>query len=135
MAQGGDPRRKALTNPLADSPGMHVSSTYDGTGRITVEVDGEVDVAAVDQLRTTLDQAIDTGVRQLVIDLRGVSFLGSDGLDCLARASRSAEAAGCHLYTVASNRVVVRPIEITGLGPALRLCDRLAAVPSPSMDE
>jgi anti-sigma B factor antagonist len=135
MAQGGDPRREGLTSPLDDSPGMRVSSTYDGTGRITVEVGGEVDVAAVDQLRATLDLAIDTGVRQLVIDLCGVSFLGSDGLDCLARASRRAEAVGCHLYTVASHRVVVRPIEITGLRRALRLCDQLAAVPSASMDD
>jgi len=70
----------------------------------------------------------------VVVDLRGVTFLSSDGLDCLARGTRSADAAGCRLYTIATARVVVRPIEITGLANAVRLRADPATVPSPTAD-
>jgi anti-anti-sigma factor len=132
-ASGGHPRRSALS-PLGDAANLRISSGYDGVDRITVRVDGEVDVATVDQLRTSLDVAIGKGVRQVVVDLRGVTFLSSDGLDCLARGTRGAGAAGCRLYTIATARVVVRSIEITGLANAVRLRDDPATVPSPAAD-
>jgi len=126
--------RTALTSPLDDSADLRTSSIYDGIDRITVQVDGEVDLATVDQLGDALDVAIAKGVRQLIVDLRGVSVLGSDGLNCLAEASQRAEATGCRLYTIATQRVVVRSIEVTGFAPALRLRGDPATVPSPYLD-
>src|SRR5215207_2546530 len=53
---------------------------------------------------------------------------------CLARSCQHADASGCHLYTVATQRAVVRPIRITGCAEVLGLRDDPAAVPSPSVD-
>jgi anti-sigma B factor antagonist len=99
-----------------------------------VQVDGDVDLTTVDQLGATLDIAVAKGVRQLIVDLRGVSFLGSDGLTCLADAAQHAEATGCRLYTIATQPVVVRTIEVTGLAPALRLRGDPVTVPPPCLD-
>jgi anti-sigma B factor antagonist len=126
--------RTAPTSPLGQPPDLRTSVAYDGIDRNTVQVGGEVDTATVDQLRATLDVTIAKGARQLIVDLRGVSFLGSEGLGCLVHASRRAEAAGGHLYTIATQRVVVRPIEVTGFARALRLRDDPAAVPPPFAD-
>jgi anti-anti-sigma factor len=133
-ASRGLPRRTALTSPLNDAADLRTSSAYDGIDRITVQVDGEVDLATVDQLRDALDVAVAKGVRQVIVDLRGVSFLGGAGLNCLADASQRAEATGCRLYTIATQRVVARAIEITGLAPALRLRGDPATVPPPCLD-
>jgi anti-sigma B factor antagonist len=130
----GLPGRIAASDPVDDAPDLRTSSAYDGIDRITVHVDGEIDMATVDQLRDALDIAVGKGVRQVIVDLRDVRFLGSDGLNCLARAARCAEAAGCKLYTIATQRVVVRPIEITGFAQALGLRGDPAAVPSPLFD-
>lgn len=127
-------RRTALTRPLDDSADLRTSSAYDGIDRITVQVDGEIDLATVGQLGEALDVAVAKGVRQLIVDLRGVRFLGCDGLDCLADASQHAEATECRLYTIATRRVVVRAIELTGLAPALRLRGDPATVPPPCFD-
>jgi anti-sigma B factor antagonist len=133
-ASHGLSRRTALTSPLDDSADLRTSSSYDGIDRITLQVDGEIDLATVDQLGDTLDVAIAKGVRQLIVDLRGVSFLGSDGLHCLAEASQRAEATGCRLYTIATQPVVVRTIDVTRFAPALRLRGDPATVPSPYLD-
>ena len=133
-ASRGLPRRTALASPLEDSADLRTSSSYDGIDRITVQVGGEVDLATVDQLGDTLDVAVAKGVRQVIVDLRGMSVLGSDGLNCLAEASQRAEATGCRLYTIATQPVVVRTIEGTGYAPALRLRDDPATVPSPYLD-
>src|SRR5215207_7906478 len=129
----GVPERHAPTELLDDSEGLHISWTYDGIDRITVRVSGEIDIATIGQLRNTLDGAVGKGIRQLIVDLRDVTFLGSEGLDCLVRVSLGAEATGCHLYTIATQRTVTRPIEITGFAQQLRLRGD-AAVPPPSMD-
>jgi anti-sigma B factor antagonist len=130
----GHPRRTALTSQLGDCPDLRTSWVYDGIDRITVRVDGEIDVATVDELRDALDIAIAKGVRQVIVDLRGVSSLGTDGVNCLAEASQSAKTTGCRLYTIATERAVVRTVDITGFARALRVLDDPATVPSPYLD-
>ena len=67
-----------------------------------------------DRLRDALCAAV--GDHQLVVaDLSAVDFLSSSGLTALALADRAAVAAGHVLCVVATDRVVLRPIEITGL--------------------
>ena len=132
-ASRGLSRRTALASPLDDSADLRTSSVYDGIDRITLLVDGDADLATVDQLGDARDVAIAKGVRQLIVDLRGVSFLGSDGLNCLAEASQRAEATGCRLYTIATQPVVVRTIDVTGFAPALRLRGDPATVPPPDL--
>jgi anti-sigma B factor antagonist len=90
-----------------------VSST-DAVVRITAV--GEVDSSSAPMLRTELETALDGGeLRELVVDLDGVTFLDSAGLSVLAGAHRRAAGRGVRLRVLASGRAVIRPLEITGL--------------------
>ena len=83
-------------------------------GGAVVAVRGEVDLLTADRLRDALCAAA-AHHRLVVADLSAVEFLSSSGLTALALAHRAAVAEGHELRVVATERVVLRPIEITGL--------------------
>jgi anti-sigma B factor antagonist len=99
--------------PTSDIVRFSVSST-DAAVRVTAV--GEVDSSSAPLLRAELDTVLDGGqLRELVIDLDGVTFIDSAGLSVLAGAHRRAAAAGVRLRVLASGRAVIRPLQITGL--------------------
>jgi anti-sigma B factor antagonist len=99
--------------PTSDIVRFSVSSA-DACVRITAV--GEVDSSSAPLLRSELDSALDGGaLRELVVDLDGVTFLDSAGLSVLAAAHRGALARDVRLRVLASGRAVIRPLQITGL--------------------
>jgi anti-sigma B factor antagonist len=90
-----------------------------------VVVTGEVDLLTADGLRDALCAAV-VDHQLVVVDLSAVDFLSSSGLTSLALAHRAAVAAGHVMCVVATDRVVLRPIEITGLADRIRV---FASVP------
>ena len=95
-----------------------------GEGAV-VAVTGEVDLLTANQLRDALCAAV-VDHQLVVADLSAVEFLSSSGLTALALAHRAAVAEGHELRVVATDRVVLRPIEITGLSDRIRV---FASVP------
>lgn len=101
--------------------------TREGRTALVVTVTGEIDLHTVGRLRTAADDGLEhvaddqTGM-SLIIDLTGVTFLGSPGLDALVQATRTARRLREPLRIVVDhNRPVVRPIEMTGLDGLLAL--------------
>ena len=88
-------------------------SVVDSAARLRAA--GEIDSNSAPQLREKLDDLLGSGVREVVVDLCGVTFLDSAGLCVLAAAHRSALGQGARLRVLAANRAVIRPLEITGL--------------------
>jgi anti-anti-sigma factor len=87
-------------------------------GVVVATVAGEVDMLTAPALRAAvLAELEDCTV--LVIDLSGVSFLGSAGLAVLVEASHEAQRRQVELRLVAAGRSVQRPLEITGLTEVL----------------
>jgi anti-sigma B factor antagonist len=80
-----------------------------------VRTAGEVDSSSAPRLQAELDAQLDAGVRELTVDLDGVTFLDSAGLCALAAIHRRATAEGVALRVLASHRAVIRPLQITGL--------------------
>ncbi|HJP79001.1 MAG TPA: STAS domain-containing protein [Pseudonocardiaceae bacterium] len=113
-------------NPAAPDP---VSSMANGTtDRATVTVThrsdaivvtaiGEIDLSTAPQLEDTVRQCLTQRPAVLVIDLAGVQFFSSAGLAVLVLAHR--EDAKVALRVVASNRIVLRALELTGLADDL----------------
>ena len=88
------------------------------SGMVVATVSGEVDMLTAPNLREVLTAEIaDCAV--LVIDLSGVSFLGSAGLAVLVETSHEAQRRQVELRLVAAGRSVRRPLEITGLNEVL----------------
>jgi anti-sigma B factor antagonist len=90
------------------------------TGVTVVSVGGEVDMLSAPELRATVGQHITDG-STLVIDLSGVTFLGSAGLAVLVEAAQQSKTRGVALRVVATDRAVTRPLEATGLGEVFSL--------------
>ena len=76
---------------------------------------GEIDSTTAPLLNQHLGGLLDTDVRELTVDLGGVTFLDSAGLCVLATAHRRAARQEVHMRVLASSRAVVRPLQITGL--------------------
>ncbi|HEV7186539.1 MAG TPA: STAS domain-containing protein [Blastococcus sp.] len=85
-----------------------------------VRAAGEIDSTTAPLLNQHLTELLDGQVRELTVDLRGVSFLDSAGLCVLATAHRRAVRQDVRLRVLASSRAVVRPLQITGLWDLLR---------------
>lgn len=60
----------------------------------TVMAAGEIDLASSPDLRTELQALLDDGVRRLVLDLSGVSFIDSSGLGVLVGVLKRVEELG-----------------------------------------
>ena len=78
-------------------------------------LDGDFDWSNAPQVRKALDHALHAGRPQLIVDLRGVSFLDSMMLAVLIRGLGEAVAAGGQLALIRPNTTVWRVFVLTGL--------------------
>jgi len=91
-----------------------VEHTQAGTVRCILR--GDVDLASSARLQKKLDEIIRSRADRLDLDLRGVDFFDSSGLNLLLRIRTAAEAAGIELTLVSPSTAVARVFEITGAG-------------------
>ncbi|MGH3783071.1 MAG: anti-sigma factor antagonist [Pseudonocardiaceae bacterium] len=86
-------------------------------GVCVVAVDGELDALTTPLLEACLREQLAASPAHLILDLQPVSFLGSNGLNCLLQAREAAElTTGTQLHLAGLvTRVVARPLQVTGL--------------------
>jgi anti-sigma B factor antagonist len=82
-----------------------------------LRVEGEVDMLTSPQLRTAVLDAVTAGPGAVVLDLDGVTFLGTSGLAVLVEARQAAQTEGVALRLACRERRVLRPLTIAGLVP------------------
>jgi anti-sigma B factor antagonist len=86
-------------------------SQVNGSAFLTVE--GEIDAESVVQLRAVLD-AVQLD-KHVVVDMAGVRFMDSTGINALVDRSLRIEGTGGSLRITNPSRSVQRVVEITGL--------------------
>jgi len=92
------------------------------TAGVLLDVRGEIDLCTGDQLGDALRKAVSQAVAsatRIVVDLRGVTFMGAVGLGLLARANEDCGRAGVGVTVVADQRCVLRVLRIAGLDRVL----------------
>lgn len=102
---------------------MSVRVELNRSGPVLVaRVEGEVDLACAAQLREPVDQmlASDGGLRHLVLNLRGLTFLDSTGIAVILGRYRAVAARGGRVVVAEANSRVRRMLELSG---ALRLLE------------
>lgn len=109
-----------MTFPLMRDQ-LNIQSDRSRPGRLVIAVSGEVDLATKPVFDAGLAAALDPEVELTVLDLSGVSFLSSSGLQVLTDFQDRADATGCEVRVVCAGRPVRRPIEVVGLDRRLRL--------------
>ncbi len=80
-----------------------------------VAVEGELDLVSADSLYRRGRQAIGRHARLLLLDLAGVSFCDSSGLNAFVRIANEADAAGCRYGLIAPQPIVLKVLRIPGL--------------------
>jgi anti-sigma B factor antagonist len=88
-----------------------------------VAVAGEVDLAAVGELRSTLSQVISGARQEVVVDLAAVEFIDASGVGALVGAAAEASRAGVPFRLQAPSPPAERVLNLArlegGLGPDL----------------
>ncbi|GAA0244731.1 hypothetical protein GCM10010492_50050 [Saccharothrix mutabilis subsp. mutabilis] len=88
-----------------------------------VVVSGEVDAHTIESIRDRVFGELDREPRRLVLDLTGVAFLGSDGLQLLVETTVRARRAGTRVVVAAGQRAVLHPLRLTELDRAITVRD------------
>ncbi|MGW0523789.1 STAS domain-containing protein [Crossiella sp. NPDC003009] len=102
-----------MSSDTASDLPIKVTTTESEQG-VVVAATGEVDLLTTPALQQALEQAVAARPPVLVVDLTGVSFLGSVGLAALVQVLPAAEQ-GTKIRVVATSLAVVRPLTVTGL--------------------
>ena len=121
----GDPLTGLPPDP---SQALRVSSEI-VDGAIVIHAAGEIDMATRQLLDLQL-QAAESHVvppAPVVLDLTGVAFLASMGLSLLVEHHELCAQTGSRLVVVASERAVLRPMQITGLDELLTVVPTVQA--------
>jgi anti-sigma B factor antagonist len=119
---GGTAPDGAASTPLelSTSTGYH--------GEVVVVANGEVDVCTAATLLSELGGALaHPSCRTLIVDLRGVRFLGARGIGALLAIRLGADAHDVRLALVADHRPVLRPLAITTTSERFALFPTVAA--------
>jgi anti-sigma B factor antagonist len=88
---------------------------------------GELDLDSVHRVDAALDELRGEGRAELVLDLRGVTFIDSTGLRLVIRWDTAARENGFRFAVVPGDEVVQRVFQLTGM-------DSLVAVAEPPPD-
>lgn len=121
---GPDP---APANPpqgsVPDLAPFAVRSRHEGEA-VVLAVSGDVDMTSGPSLREEIHRQLAGSPTVLVVDLGGVTFFGTAGLGALVDGRNAAEP-DTALRLVVDNRIVLRPIQITGLDQLFAVFDSL----------
>lgn len=107
-------------NEPAELP-LSISVDQVRSGLAVLRLEGDLDMLTAPALHERLVTLLDGGCRGLLLDLDGVGFLGSAGLAQLAWVKDEAGKSGTRVGLVAGTRVVLRPLEVTGLATMFRI--------------
>ena len=120
-----DVRPGAYDRLIAD-PEFSVDVSSNNSTEI-VAVRGDVDLATVDVLRAQLTGAIERG-ETVVLDLREVAFMDTQGLAAVIEAEQAASASGTRFVVVRAPATVHRLFDMIGLTERLTVVDDPSAV-------
>lgn len=92
-------------------------------GWVSIEVEGEVDLATVEDLQRAIDAVFDDGGDHLVVDLTGSTFMDSTGLKTLVMSNRKFQAADRSFAIAVTSGPVSRLIDLSGVNSTIRTVD------------
>ncbi|MDS1270100.1 STAS domain-containing protein [Lipingzhangella sp. LS1_29] len=82
---------------------------------VIVMVEGELDIATADDLQGTIETAVNVHGPWLIIDLSGLEFMDSSGLNAVISAYRTVSEKGGGLALAAPNDRVNKVLRLVGL--------------------
>ena len=115
MSQLAAPR-----TPSTDVPRFQVD-VHPERETVRVAPAGELDLATRRELEAELAQLRDSGFRQVVLDLRRLTFMDSSGVALILAEDRCARSNGHDFSLISGPPQIQRVLEITGVDGYLRI--------------
>jgi anti-sigma B factor antagonist len=100
---------------MAHTIEMQALTAQIGPAEYVVTATGELDLYSAPRLEEILDRLLDDGAREIVLDLRTLTFLDSTGLKVVMRAAKRLRAQGGGLVLAADSHEVLSVFRVTGL--------------------
>ncbi|HEY0888306.1 MAG TPA: STAS domain-containing protein [Nocardioides sp.] len=111
-----DDRHHETVAPRLAAAQLQVGFSCPQRDTIVVTPHGEADLAVVPDLQRAVGEAIDTGHRQIVVDLDRLTFMDATTLGVIVQARADAAAAGGVLTVRCHSRLGQLLLRTTGLG-------------------
>lgn len=91
---------------------------------LVARIGGEIDLAVVDTLRSALENELDEdpGLRNIIVNLSGVTYIDSSGLGVLLGRYRRISGAGGRMFIVGASPQVRRILDMSGLFRIMKEC-------------
>ena len=103
--------------PINDLVGLEAHLEGDN---VQIRLEGELDPRVLPEVRKQMLQALDLGPGAVGLDLRGVTFIGSPGLNLIAKVAKQLRSEKRTVRRV-TNRWLGRLLEISGLALILNV--------------
>jgi anti-sigma B factor antagonist len=99
---------------------MQVTSISRG-GVQALALSGRLDAASAGQVAEPLEALLTSGERRVLLDLGGVDYVSSAGLQVLLRAAKLADAEGARLVLCGVKAYVLEVLQIVGFAALLEM--------------
>jgi anti-sigma B factor antagonist len=93
---------------------LSLSSRRDA-GQAILTVSGEIDIMTADALEQAIATIIDSGAGEVIVDLSGVTFMDSAGINALLKGRRSADDHGQRFRVNGATGIVRQVLDLTGV--------------------
>lgn len=94
-------------------------------GYPVVELEGEIDLSTSPLFKDTVYKIIESGKRDIIIDLNGLEFMDSTGLGVLVAALKKTSMEGGSIRLICGKRNIKKVFVITGLDKVFAIYDNL----------
>jgi anti-anti-sigma factor len=106
---------------ISRSRGRLTTYTREQEDRHTIVLSGELDIASVQILDEILTEACAAGAKEVVLDLGGIEFMDSEGLNAILRGKARCEQQSCTYCVTPAQRPVEHVFDTAGIrGKLLR---------------
>jgi anti-anti-sigma factor len=116
---GGEP---SAWSRAAVAPEFRLTVRRDGERALLIPV-GELDLMSADALENEVIGLLECGIADVVVDLRGLSFIDSTGIRALLSCHERAQRENARVAIIVGDRRTRRPLEICGVLGQLHVID------------
>ena len=115
-----------MNGPRGGAGGLQISVEQPSEGVVIIAPSGELDMSNSEVLEEAIDKARQDGAKNLIVDLRALSFMDSSGLRLLLNTWNESKLSDRRLSIVVSTSGLVRRVlEISGCDSILPVVDDL----------
>ena len=90
---------------------------------VIVKIEGRIDGLTSKQIAAELDEIIDSGVKNLILDFAGVYYLSSAGIRVFISSMKKISAYGGQLFFVSLSHHIMEIFKISGLSTVFNVFD------------